>query len=129
MKLIFVYNSSLNPRSLIKDFLSEVMPQREANCKLCDITFSLVYKKRAWKEYISSLGIDTEFYLKDRFQKKFKVASDEQYPAIFIYHSNDHSLEKIISAEEINATNELEELIQLIDAKIIDIKNHTTGHF
>jgi hypothetical protein len=23
------------------------MPQREANCKLCDITFSLIYKKRA----------------------------------------------------------------------------------
>jgi hypothetical protein len=66
--------------------------------------------------------VDTEFYLKDRFQKKFKVTSAEQYPLVFIYHTKDKILEKIISAEEINATNELEELIQLVDSKLRDRK-------
>ncbi|MEO1449449.1 MAG: hypothetical protein AAFV07_07950, partial [Bacteroidota bacterium] len=69
MKLIFIYNATMNPVSLIGDFISEIMPQQEANCKLCDITFSVVFKKCIWKEYLASLPIPVEFFLKDQFKR------------------------------------------------------------
>ena len=118
MKLLFVYNSTLNPVSLVKDFISEIMPQQQANCVLCDITHSLVFKKRAWKTYIASLDIATEFYLKDEFEKKFTVQPLPDFPCAFMLHEQTGEIAQIIKASEINELKNIDELIALVNIKL-----------
>ena len=118
MKLIIVYNTSLKPKRLLNDFINEVLPSREANCKLCDITYSYAWKKRTWTNYLESLSIHHAFYFIEGFEKKFKPSPDVTYPCIFLWDEDKKELKTILSALEINAVKDMEGLIKSLDAKL-----------
>lgn len=98
------------------------MPQKQTNCNLCSLTYSLAFKKREWKEYISGLPIKTEFYLKDKFIKKFIIKENLEFPAAFLLDNKE--LKEIIGSGKINKIKDLEELKSLVNQALSDfIKN------
>ena len=66
-QLIFVYNATSNPVALLGDFIAELMPQKETNCNLCSITYSLVYKKRSGRILLKNCQSNLIFTSKTAF--------------------------------------------------------------
>lgn len=100
----------------MKDFISEVLPQKEANCNLCDITYSLAFKKREWKDYLNGLDMESEFFFIEPFEKQYGIKAE--YPCAFI-QKNDQ-LTSFINAQEMNNLSELSDLIELVNARLQD---------
>ncbi len=118
-RLVFVYNATLNPVSLVKDFINEILPQKKGDCNLCSLTYSLVFQKKEWKEFIDKLPYPSTFLLKDRFIKKYGANIQASFPAVFIEDDSVAGMLKlVISAEEINSTTSLQELMQLVEDAI-----------
>lgn len=109
---------------MVKDFIAEVLPQKDANCNLCDITYSLAFKKGEWKKYIASLNIESEFFFKDVFLKKFNIEADydTSFPNAYL-QQEDESLHEIISSKEMNDLETLDELMKLVSDRIGDFPN------
>jgi hypothetical protein len=115
MRLIFVYNATLSLDSLAKEFAAEVLKRRPAECQLCSITYSLAFKKRAWKAYLGQLPLETKFYLKDQFLRKYQHTG-EGFPAAFL--EKEGNLRLLISADVMNALESVEQLTDLLDQKL-----------
>ena len=79
------------------------------------MTYSLVFQKTKWKEFIDSLPYEAEFFLKDRFLKKYTSGLYPQFPAVFIEDDSvAGKLRCLLTAEKINGAKSLEELMELV---------------
>ncbi len=118
-KLIFVYNSTLNPASLAADFIHGIFPQQDPKCSLCNLTYSLVFQKREWKDFVETLPCTTSFMLRDMFVMKYGKEYKGIFPAVFIQQNlSSPKIECIITAEQINAVKSLDELKVLVTSAL-----------
>jgi len=114
--LIFVYNVNLNPIDLASDFVAEILPQKQTNCQLCSLTYSLVFKKRKWGEFLNNLPLKHTFYFKNQFIKAYPESDIDNFPCI-LYLKED-KIEVVISEYEMNKIIELDQLINTIEKYI-----------
>ena len=71
-----------------------------------------------FKDFIK-LFDNIEFLHKDEFYRKFGEHKNDKLPAVYVGNSNDKSkLAVLISRDEINKINNLDELITLIKTRI-----------
>lgn len=112
--LLFVYNADSGALSATKDFLHKITSPATYECRLCGITYGTLGMKSEWREFIVDLEFPVEFLHRDEFREKFPEA-DYRFPAVFIM--TDHKISPWISAEEINACETLDELIEFVSRK------------
>lgn len=115
-KILFVYALDGGLFDEVSNFAHKVFSPKTYPCKLCTLTNGLLGAKREWSEFISSLGVETEFLHRDGFLKRFPT---EQYvlPAVFQLNGKDH-LEVMISSEEMSACNDLGSLMSLVSERV-----------
>jgi hypothetical protein len=121
-KLIFVYNADSNVISLVKDFWHKLLRPSTYQCRLCGVTYGVFGMKREWKKFIRNLSINVEFLHRDEFEDKYDI-KDAQYPSAFI--NEEGRLRLLISAEEMNLVNSLDEMESLIFSKLNNFKEIT----
>jgi hypothetical protein len=113
-KLIFVYNANEDYFSQVTDYLHKVFRPNTYACNLCSLTHSNFGMKSEFKEFIKSIN-ELEFLHKDEFYCKFTEHNNDNLPAIYLQNTTDENkLEVLISRDEINKINDLNELEQLI---------------
>lgn len=115
-KLIFVYNADGGFYNSLTDFAHKIFSPNTYNCNLCKLSYGIFNEKTIWKDFISSLNIQTLFFHRDEFETKYNIRK-EQYPAVFL--QNSLQTVQVISAEEINACDSTFALINLVNQKLL----------
>ncbi|MBI2012249.1 hypothetical protein HYS91_05795 [Candidatus Daviesbacteria bacterium] len=119
-KLLFVYNADSSLFNQLGDLIHKTLSPKTYQCNLCGLTYSGTRMKSDWKQFVDSLPIQTEFLHKDEFFRRFPDQKSITFPIAFIQENG--SLGKIISTQEINQAKNLEELKQLVQGKVSNIK-------
>ncbi len=114
-KLLFIYNADGNLFSKITDFAHKILSPSTYACNLCIITYDAFGMKKEWAEFLRELNIETIFFHKDEFLKKYGKQKAE-FPAI--YSEKGNLMEVIIPNAMIDACLSLEDLEQVITAKL-----------
>ncbi|HET6243154.1 MAG: hypothetical protein H0V01_07720 [Bacteroidetes bacterium] len=86
-KLIFVYNADGNLFSKTIDFAHKILSPSTYACNLCSITYDNFGMKKEWAEFLRKLNMETIFFYKDEFLKKYGKQKTE-FPVIFIDKEN-----------------------------------------
>lgn len=122
MGLIFVYNADSSSLVQIKDLIHKSISPKTYGCRLCSLTFCAFREKQPWSKFIKTLGIETKFLHRDEFvstyptQKSNKQSfSANKFPAVFLNTGKGSTL--LISKEEIERQNTLDDLIKLVTSK------------
>ena len=117
-KLIFFYNADSGLFNSLTDTAHKLFSPQTYACNLCAITYSSFGMKKEWKDYINGLKIEKEFLHKNEFQKKYNM-KNIKLPAIFI--EKDGISKLLIDEKSINSCKEINDLIELIDNKLIEV--------
>lgn len=113
--LVFVYNADSGTINLVKDFFKKMLKPNSYECNLCMQTFGTFGVKKDWKNFISSIKIDTKFLHKDEFEDKYGIL-DAKFPSAYL--NENEVLTLIISSDEMNSVNTLDEMEALVLSKI-----------
>lgn len=120
MKLILVYNADEGLFNAVTDTIHKVLSPSTYECSLCRFTYGMVGMRKTWGAYLSNLKAEKEFLHRREFHKKYPNV-DAELPAIFT--EADDGLRALVSAEEINACENLEELISIVDDRVAALSN------
>ncbi len=112
--LLFVYNADSGKINALKDYVHKIVKPSTYPCSLCAVTYGNFGMKQEWKDFVQSLGISVEFLHRDEFNAQYQVP-DATYPAAYL-KTND-KLTLLITREEMNATQTLDEMIKLVRKK------------
>jgi hypothetical protein len=119
-KLIFVYNADADKSSAVKDWLHKAFRPSTYPCHLCGVAFGAFGVKKDWQTFIDELEWRSEFYHRDEFKAKYPDVQGD-YPCAFIDQDGDMQL--FISQAEMNAVEDLEALMDLVDSKVREWKD------
>ena len=114
MKLIFIYNADSGLLPLLKDFTHKIISPSTYPCSLCALTYDTFSESKAWRSFRQNSNTEMVFYHKDEFESFY--TSVFKYPCILI--ENTKGIEEIISKQTLDKLSNVEELIQIIKAKI-----------
>jgi len=116
-QLIFVYNTDSGLWNWVTDYARKAIDPDSYACNLCKIIAGngLTIKK-PWKEFIESLSIPTQFMYLNEFQERFANIPTSA-PAVFGLQQ-DQVPQLIVSSQLINEVKDLDQLIELMKAKI-----------
>ena len=84
-------------------------------CKLCSLTYSGAFMKKVWKEYVTSLGMDTVFLHKDEFVETYP-RNAMSFPVVLLARGND--LKTLISSNDFKELDDLTDLIKLMSERL-----------
>lgn len=116
-KLIFVYNADSGLFSKLTDFAHKKLSPDTYQCNLCFLTYGDINMKESWREFINALPLSTSFLHKDEFHKLYHELKHTELPAVFL--SKIAAFNQIITAKEINACDDLEQLMDLVRKRIL----------
>ncbi len=122
-KIIFIYNANSGRLNGYLDALHKVISPQTYKCKLCDLTYGVLTENKVWKKFRTSTPVPMEFLHLDEFKKGYasKFASKYTFPLILVVNKGE--LEILISTEEINQLQDVEQLIRLISERHTTISN------
>ena len=109
--LVFVYNADSGLFNTLADMAHKTFAPETYSCTLCAITYGAFGMRVEWKLFLESLDSALEFLHRDELAKRYGIA-DAALPAIFLKRPS--GLELLISAAEINACVDSEDLKRLI---------------
>lgn len=113
MRLVFVYNANAGLFSAITDTAHKILSPDTYECRLCYHTYGAFGMLRPWKEFLEQLGVPLAFYHRNEFHTAFR-RPDIDLPVILT--EQEGALQVLVSAEEIDACADLEELKQKVAA-------------
>ena len=113
-KLIFVYNADSGKLNALMDSLQKVVNPSSYSCKLCELTFSAIGEKKAWRGFCQNLELETDFLHKDEFLKAYASKFGHKFEFPIILAQTDKGLEVFLSNKEFEDINNLEVLIDKI---------------
>ena len=109
MKIIFVYNANSGFMNSILDIGHKIVSPKTYECNLCNMTYGLVSEKEEWKKFRESSSDELEFLHRDEFEEKYN--EKREYP-IILKSNDENRLDELISKDELNKMNNVDELIQ-----------------
>lgn len=119
-QLIFVYNADSGLFNSLNDFAHKIISPSTYQCNLCMLTYGNFSMKQDWKHFIQQLPADTMFLHKNEFKKTYRLKTD--LPAVFM--QQDNALLMLIPGKEINNCRSLQQLKDLVSAKLKQYDQH-----
>ncbi|WP_291865989.1 GTPase [Maribacter sp.] len=119
-KLIFVYNANSGWYNSVLDSFHKVVSPNTYACSLCDITYGVFSENELWKNFRESSNIKMEFLHKDEFTKKYNISRVALVECPVILKSVKGKLESFITADEINNLKEAQNLIDVLNTRILN---------
>ena len=116
MNLIFVYKANSDPISVSLDFIHKIASPQTYSCNLCKITYGNFAMKDKWRSYIDSIDFPVIFLYEDNINNEPEIIKDSPKPSAFIKRNG--TVIEFLNKEDINACDNLDELIKLIEHKL-----------
>ena len=117
-QIIFIYNAKSGFINAFFDYVHKLVSPSTYSCKLCSLTYNNLGEINKWSHYLRSLPYKTLFLYRDQLNKQqldFNC-NVESLPCLLFFNNDKHHL--LISNNEINRLNSLEELIHLIEKRL-----------
>lgn len=118
--LVFVYNAESGVFNTLGDMAHKLFSPATYACNLCALTHSTLGMRREWREFLEGLDAALEFLHADELRSRYGM-KEVALPAVFKRQRD--GLEVLIDAAAINSCRTLDELKQLIAARV---KRRTT---
>ena len=115
-ELIIIYNVKSGFVNEMIDFAHKIVSPKTYECNLCAISYNTFTKKKRWSDYINSLPIKSVFTYKNKVSSLDKELSNLEFPTILF--RNGVELNEIISRNEINSINNINQLISLLNERL-----------
>lgn len=115
MKLLFVYNAKAGVRAGLVDMLHKAVSPSTYPCALCAITYGPLGMDRRWRDYVKRLPFEAEFLHREELQARYPQARP---PLPVILADDDGHLETLVSATDLRALADLDELAHLLNARL-----------
>jgi hypothetical protein len=113
--LIFVYNADSGLFNTLTDIAHKTFAPETYSCNLCAITYGTFGMRAEWKQFLESLACELKFLHRNELAEQYGI-DDTVLPAIF--STQTETPELWITAPEINACGSIDELKQLIVARL-----------
>ena len=113
-KLLFVYNANSGTRNAILDSMHKIFSPKTYDCKLCDITYGVLTENRTWKRFRRESNHELVFLHKDEFTKAYASKFGYKFDFPIVLSEGAGGLEVLVSTNELNQVQSVEELITLI---------------
>ena len=114
--LVFVYNTDGTFKAAATDFITRFVSPDKYSCNLCMVTYGPVFKKKSWSDFLDTFPNKKIFFHRDEFFNQYPEYQDIKLPVILIDFGG--KLETLVSTEEINRVQDIEELKKLIINKL-----------
>ncbi|TXT55674.1 MAG: hypothetical protein BAJATHORv1_30054 [Candidatus Thorarchaeota archaeon] len=114
-KIIFVYNADSGILNATKDFFHRLISPDTYQCNLCAVTYNNTGMISEWKSFLDSLDISVEILHKDEFNNRHNF-DNPSFPSAFLLKNG--KLSYFISAEKMNSVSSVDELIDMVRAKM-----------
>ena len=111
-ELIFVYNVSSDLIGRLKGFAHKIISPQTNSCNLCQVTHGNIRMHREWAEFIQELPYKVSFQYKDQWDNY------HDFPVVLLKKGEE--IITVLSPEELNQAELLEELIDLVKEKLKD---------
>jgi hypothetical protein len=115
--LIFVYNARGEMFSQVADYLHKMFSPKSYACNLCSLTHTNFGAKSDWKQFISTLDVEVEYFHKNDFYRKYPSFFRIQYPAVFLKDKSNEPV-VLIDHSQLNEISDLEDLKLLIQQRL-----------
>jgi hypothetical protein len=117
--LIFVYNSNSGLYHTIKNNLRRFISSPKYICKLQKLIYGKVFMRREWRNFLGDLSYNKVFFHKKEFKRAHPEFAYLELPSILI-KSND-KISVLITAQEINAMENIDDLIGVLGKKLSEM--------
>lgn len=121
--LLFVYNARSGLFNALTDIAHKTLSPQTYQCNLCALTHSTLRMRKSWRHFLETLGRPFEFLHADELARRYGV-SDVPLPALFDREGD--RLKLLLGADSINACRTIDDLKQLIRARLAE-ENGSTG--
>ena len=118
--LIFVYNADSGLFNALTDAAHKIFSPHTYSCNLCALTHSNFGMRTEWKRFIQSLDQPVEFLHADELKDSYGIRG-VSLPVIL--KKEDGRLEAFIDADTINACRSIDDLEQLIIARLSSVND------
>jgi hypothetical protein len=115
--LIFVYNTNSGFYSSLKNHIKRLTSRKDYACKLHRLVYGKIFMKRVWKNFLGNLSYHKVFFHKKEFKKAHPEYAYLELPSILIKDGDKISV--LITAQEINALENVDDLIGLLGQKLM----------
>ena len=115
--MVMVYNAEEGLFNAVSDSIHKVFSPSTYECRLCLFTYGVAGMLKKWKEFLESIPLEKTFYHRKAFAQAYPEANSK-LPAIFI--DSDDELTLIVSAEEMDGIEDLDELVDLLADRLKD---------
>lgn len=115
--IVFVYNAESGMLNKLRDAVHKTFSPATYPCKLCDVTYSPVRMRSRWKRFVRELPCNVEFSYTDLIEQAVP-GIELDYPCACLRTVD--GLYPWLSADQINACDTLDELIELVDSALRD---------
>tara|TARA_R110002072_G_scaffold290921_1_gene458784 strand:- start:5521 stop:5889 length:369 start_codon:yes stop_codon:yes gene_type:complete len=119
MRILFVYNANSNAMNRMVDFAHKILKPSTYKCQLCSLTHHTLGERLIWKAFKQQSNLKLDFYYIKKFEEEYILSYN--YPVILVEENGD--LEVIMSNNELNKIKDVEELISILEVKLMDLKN------
>ncbi len=113
--LVFIYNANSGFISGMIDSAHKALSPETYQCELCALTHGFFGAKKAWKDFMARINVDTQFYHLDDAPAELKgLAQESGLPCIIrLDSSNETSL--LLDKQALASLDSLEALIEKLD--------------
>lgn len=124
-RLLLVYNADAGLLNAARESFLKVFAPSQVPCSLCALTHGLLTMKGDWRLFLTSLPLAVEEYHRDEFAETF-ADLDVDLPAILIAIGKGRP-RTMICADELNAMEDLDELIERVQDRLVDELSRPLG--
>ncbi len=118
-RLVFVYNADSGLFNTVSDIAHKIFSPKTYACNLCALTHGYFSVRKEWEMFVESLSVPCEFLHRDQFVKNYPDHA-MRLPALLL-QQQDGRLTVLMSADEIDAIDDLADLKGRIEARLAEI--------
>jgi len=115
--LIFVYNNNSGFYHSIKNRFHRIISSNKYACKLQKLVYGKIFMKREWRNFLGNLSYQKVFFHKKEFKKAHPEFAYLELPSILV--KNGDKISVLVTAQEINSLESIDDLIGLLGNKLI----------
>ena len=117
--LVFVYNAEAGLFNVLGDMAHKIFSPETYQCNLCALTHTSFGMRKSWKRFLLTLDKLPEFLHADELKERYGKGG---VPLPAVFQKKDGGLALLIDAGEINACRTLDDLQQLLTARLLALQ-------
>ncbi|MGB3710538.1 MAG: hypothetical protein WA985_02500 [Erythrobacter sp.] len=115
-ELVMIYNADSGLLNAVRDSFWKTFAPASYPCALCALAFGFFTARREWKDFLARVPLEKRELHRDDYRQCLP-GWEGKLPVILL-HDADGALRVMVSADEMNTMDELDQLIGLAEQRL-----------